>query len=187
MPPLNAWTARRLILSRTHKRGTGLTAALCSHRASSGRSPASGIRAKHQFDNAGHGSSVPKSHEQHGNLTGEYKKPPTSGGLSIWQCRCSPRGRRGRNTSSNNTGRYSFYKEPGRRVPDRPSHGERRLRASRRGLSRRLAGRSVSEFSETEKRTGDGHWSDRCHDLGRRRDDPVEHRLDATDESTGVT
>jgi len=34
----------------------------------------------HQFDNAGHGSSVPKSPEQHGNLTGEYKKPPTSGG-----------------------------------------------------------------------------------------------------------
>ena len=178
MPPLDAWTARRLILSRTHKSGTGLTAALCSHRASSGRSPASGIRAKHQFDNAGHGSSVPKSHEQHGNLTGEYKKPPTSGGLSIWQCRCSPRGRRGRT--------------PVRIIRDatlsiKSQEGECRLRASRRGLSRRLAGRSVSEFSETEKHTGDGHGSDRCHDLGRRRDDPVEHRLDATDEGAGVT
>ena len=73
-------------------------------------------------------------------------------------------------------------------MPDRPSRGERRLpilAEDYHGGSQ--GGRSVSGFSETEKHTGDGHGSDRCHDLGRRRDDPVEHRLDATDESTGVT
>jgi hypothetical protein len=124
-------------------------------------------------------------------------------------------------------------------VPDRPSRGERRLAIlaeDYHGGSQ--GGRSVSGFSETEKRTGKdgkqrklpeptkpqsassarrlpgaccsarppgrppssgghaggalgrapfGHWLDRCHDLGRRRDDPVEHRLDATDEGTGVT
>ena len=43
-----------------------------------------GVRAdEHQFDNAGHRPSVPKSPEQHGNLTREYKKPPVGGGLEV--------------------------------------------------------------------------------------------------------